>query len=154
MYLLAEQRATIDCTASSAYAYATDLEHFADWFPGVLAIHAADGQPAGSIGKTYLERVRIPLRGEREIRVTVVDAERDRRFATESPFRPLLPRMEMQFDADGEHRCQLRWRMFSRNRSAVARMTVLPLARAVLRRRAAQGIAALKQQLESGRSGR
>lgn len=149
MHLLSEQTATIACAAETAYRYAADLEHFGHWFPGVISIVAVNALDPAQPGKEYLETVATPLGGRRSVRVRVQEAERGRWLATEGSLRPLMPRMEMRFEPQGDAACRLTWRMLSRNDGLLVRWLLLPLARRVVAARAAVGVARLKALLES-----
>lgn len=149
MRLLAEGSIDLACSVGQAFAYATDLEHFGEWFPGVLEIRSDDSLAPDVVGKRYQEMVVIPGRGRQPIEITVREVLPGRFFASEGAFPPLLPRMEMVFVTQGERRCRMTWRMFSRNRGRLAGWTLVPLARAIMARRAEQGLRALKQRLET-----
>jgi hypothetical protein len=73
--------------------------------------------------------------------------EPDKLFVTEGDYPPLLPRMEIEFRPQGAG-CTVTWRMLSRNTSLLARLTWLRVARRIIRKRAAAGVAQLKEQLE------
>ncbi|MEW6706366.1 MAG: SRPBCC family protein [Pseudomonadota bacterium] len=148
MHLLAEQRVVIARPVPAVFEYATDLERFGEWFPEVLGVESADALAPAAVGKQYLERVNVPLRGERKVMITVREAQPATRFVTEGRLTPLLPRMELGFAAHGDQACEFTFRMFSRSGSPAVRWLLLPLARRVLRRRAAAGVAALKRRLE------
>ncbi len=148
LHLLAEQTEDIGCPVATAYRYATNMERFGDWFPGVLSIASANDGPHATVGKEYRETAHIPLRGERKIRVVVREARMNEFFATEGHLPPLFPRMEISFEATGANSCRITWRMFSRSKSSIARFTLLPLARATLAKRAAAGMSSLKRILE------
>lgn len=150
MRLLVENVVTIGRSVDDVFAYVCNMERFGEWFPGVISITSLDGANHGQPGKTYLETVYVPLRGRRQIRVQVRDARAPHFLATEGQFRPLLPRMEIALQTTGAQTCTVTWRMFSRNGSAAVRYLLLPLARRVMRRRAAHGLAALKQRMEQG----
>ena len=149
MHLLTEQTIGIRASAEKAYRYITDMERFGEWFPGVMSIISASTHGHGEIGKEYLETVVVPLRGTREIAVRVRDAEPYRFFATEGEFRPLMPRMEIAFDALGDGACSVTFRMFSRSDNRFVRLALIPLARRVMNRRAAVGLPRLKRALET-----
>jgi len=149
MQLLAESSTVIRCPVSTAYLYASDLEHFGEWFPGVITIKSANNLGHAQPGKEYLETVSIPFRGRRNVKITVKEAERDKSLVTEGTLPPLLPRMEILFHAVADDSCQVTWRMFSRNKSVLARLTIIPLARNVMQKRAAIGMARLKARLEA-----
>ena len=151
MNLLAEQTAEIDCPVSVAYEYASNLERFGEWFPGVIAIESANDRAHASLGKEYLETVEVPLRGVRRVKITVKEAEPEKLLITEGSLVPLLPRMELRFRHTGPNSCHLTWRMYSRSISLLARLTIIPLAKGILAKRAAVGVARLKKNLEGKR---
>ena len=152
MHLLAEESINIKRTVPDVFDYVTDMERFGDWFPGVVAIEPANWRDSGRAGKEYLETVRVPLRGERQISIVVRESQPHQFFATEGKFPPLLPRMEVEFAPGEGGSCDLTWRMFSRNRGLVFRFTMLPLARRVMRKRAAIGLKRLGKKLEQNRA--
>lgn len=149
MHLLTEQTTTIACPVEAAYQYATNMERFGEWFPGVISIVSANTLQHAQRGKEYLETVAVPLRGKRQIKLSVKEAQADKLFVTEGEFPPLMPRMEIVFQATGADSCEIRWRIFSRNESLLIRATLIPLARSVMRNRAAIGMKQLTQTLES-----
>lgn len=148
MQLLTEQTTTVVRSAGAAYQYATNLEHFAEWFPGVLSIESANTLEHGQRGKEYLETIAAPLKGKRKIKICVKEAEFGKVFITEGEFPPLMPRMEIRFQATGAESCSVTWKMFSRNDSFLFNATLLHLFRSVLRKRAAVGIKRLQKILE------
>jgi carbon monoxide dehydrogenase subunit G len=151
MKLLAEQHAEIACPVESAYRLACNLERFGDWFPGVVAIESGNDLAHATVGKRYVETVDVPLRGARKVDIVVKEAEPNRLLVTEGNLAPILPRMEIRFEPAGTDACAVRWRMYSRSPGALARMTVVPLAARVMRKRAAVGMARLKKLLEAAR---
>ena len=153
MHLLAEGNIIIARPPADVFAFAADLAHFGLWFPGVVAIHAADGMPPASRGKRYRETVTVPMRGQREIDIVVVEADPGRRLVTEGDFPPLLPRMEMRFDAAEQGTAtRFDWRMHSRGESLAAALVRGP-ARALMQKRAQAGLLRLKAFLEGGERG-
>ena len=148
MHLLAEHTTTVACSVEVAYLYASNLEHFGEWFPGVIAIESANGLDHAMPGKEYLETIAIPLRGKRKVKLTVKQAEPGRLLVTEGALTPLLPRMEILFQSAGMESCRITWKMFSRNNGASVRLVLLPLARHVIDKRAAIGMRILKAKLE------
>ena len=146
MQLLTENRVSIACSVSSAFAYVTNMENFGEWFPKVRSIVSVDTQPHATLGKRYAETVSTP-RGERKILLRVKTVEPDRLFVTEGDYPPLLPRMEIEFEPHSAG-CTVTWRMFSRNGGLLARFIWLRVARRIIRERATVGVAQLKQQLE------
>lgn len=152
MHLLTEKSIQIQRPAQAVFDYVTNMEKFADWFPGVLSIASSNALPHGKVGKTYRETMAVPFGGTRNIEIQVREVRGTQFFATEGKFPPLLPRMEIGLEETGADSCQLTWRMFSRNRSPIARFLLLPLSRRVIDRRAAQGVVALKKRLEADES--
>ncbi|MCX2929468.1 SRPBCC family protein [Mycobacterium sp. CVI_P3] len=152
MYTLAKAAIHIDCPVPMVFAYAADLENFGDWFPGVIAVAARDELPFDAIGKRYAETVAVPLRGKRDVLLRVVDVKPPRRLVTEGDLPMVLPRMEIDVEDSGMGSCDVRWRMVSRNRSAVARHSILPIAGWLMRRRATTGLRTLKTRLEGQRA--
>lgn len=148
MHLLAEETVHIKRAVPDVFNYVTNMERFGEWFPGVLSIQSANHQRHGQVGKEYLETVSLPLRGQRKIKLVVREAEAGRRFVTEGRLFPLMPRMEVTFSPVGVASCQLTWRMYSRSEASFVRLALLPLARRVMRKRAAVGVKRLKRRLE------
>ena len=153
MHLLAEANIVIARPPPIVFAFAADLAQFGLWFPGVVAIRSEDDAPATTKGKRYRETVTLPLRGRRDIDITVVEAEPNRRLATEGDFPPLLPRMEMRFDPTEDGAAtRFDWRMYSRGDSLAAAAMRGP-ARALMQGRARAGLARLKELLEGDGTG-
>ncbi|CAN5296991.1 hypothetical protein BH09ACT8_BH09ACT8_21370 [soil metagenome] len=149
MYLLASSTARITCPGPTAFAYAADLENFAAWFPGVIAVAANDELPFWTVGKLYSETVAVPLRGTRGVQIRVIVVDSPRRLITEGDLPVLLPRMEIEVRDIGAGCCEVHWRMFSRNENALICRCVLPLAGRVMRRRAGIGLRNLTAKLEA-----
>lgn len=148
MLLLTEQSITIARSVEAAYQYATNLEHFSEWFPGVISIESANTLAHAERGKEYLETMAIPLRGTRKIKIRVKDAQPNKVFVTEGEFPPLKPRMEILFEATGTDSSSVTWRMLSRNEGYLFKTTLLPFFKNVMHKRAAIGIQRLQQKLE------
>lgn len=148
MQLLTEQTTTIARSVEATYLYATNLEHFAEWFPGVLSIESVNTLAHAQRGKEYLETMAIPLRGTRKIGIRVKDAQSNKVFVTEGDFSPLMPRMEILFQATGADSCSVTWRMFSRNDGWLFKTTLLHVFKRVMQKRAAIGMKRLKRKLE------
>lgn len=152
MYLLADAAVDIACSCTEAFDYACDLENFAEWFPGVIKVAAHNDVAFSERGREYRETVEVPLRGRRSVGIRVVDAEAPHRLITEGDLAILLPRMEIHIAQSSPQTCTVQWRMFSRNPHALARLVVLPMARAVMTKRAATGLHRLKERLERDRA--
>ncbi len=151
MYLLAEKKVLIERDAAEVFAFAADLENFAKWFPGVMAIMSGDGRPFNEVGKSYTEFVRLPFARRAAVTVRVRQCRNNEFIATEGNFKPLFPRMEMEFHqvASGT---RVTWRMHSRARGLVTRRVLIPVARRIMNRRADSAMAELKMKLERNRA--
>jgi hypothetical protein len=150
--LLAEQSVDIARPLATVYRDATNLEHFGEWFPGVIAVVSANGLPHATVGKEYRETVEVPGRGRVDVRIRVCEARQDAWLATEGDLLPLLPRMEMQVEPLAPQNCRLTWRMWSRHPGddEAVRTALWPAASRLLSQRAVDGLARLKQRLEQG----
>ncbi|WP_068827942.1 SRPBCC family protein [Pseudomonas sp. BMS12] len=148
MQLLAEASTTIRCSVDQVFALISDMQRFAEWFPGVIDIVSVDTLPVATLGKRYRETVSIPLRGKQQIEIEVKEVEVGRRFVTEGNFPPLLPRMEILLEGLGVE-THVQWAMYSRNNARLVRVLLLPLVRPTLQRRAQLGVDHLKSLLES-----
>lgn len=148
MILLAQAETAISATAAQAFHLLSNMERFQAWFPAVVSIESANGLRHGEVGKKYLETVVVPLTGKRKIELTVVDAVENQRFVTEGDFRPLLPRMEISISETEHHQIRVHWAMYSRSTHWAVRLLVLPMAKAVLQKRANVAAKRLKALLE------
>jgi len=151
MYLLADAAIDIACPGTDAFDFACDLENFAAWFPAVIDVVAHNDVPFAQRGREYRETVNIPLGGRRFVAIRVVDAQAPQWLVTEGDLSIVMPRMEICVTESSMRGCTVRWRMFSRNTSTLARVVVLPLARTIMTKRAATGLERLKQHLEHKR---
>jgi carbon monoxide dehydrogenase subunit G len=150
MRLLAASECLIHRPVNEAFTYASNLENFARWFPGVVAIRSQNDLPHGQVGKQYLETVKLPLRGKREVLITVTESQHNLRLVTEGEMPPVFPRMEISFASHGAGHTRVDWRMHSRSQSPVVRVLLLPLARRLMQQRAESGVRRLKRLLEHG----
>jgi hypothetical protein len=149
MHLLAEKTVHIQQNALDVFAYVSNMENFGDWFPGVISIESSNALDHGQPGKQYLETVLVPLRGRRQITLEVREVREGHFFATEGRLPPLMPRMEIELRGVAAGSCDLTWRMFSRSDNAIVKYALLPLAKRLMEKRAALGVAALKKHMES-----
>lgn len=152
MIPIAKTETNIQCSASEAFRLISNMERFREWFPAVISIRSVNDLPHGEVGKKYLETVSIPLRGERDIELTVKESTENKRFVTEGKFPPLLPRMEVQINQTGGTEVIVKWAMFSRSKSRVVQFLLLPLAKSIMQKRANIGAANLKALLEKANS--
>jgi uncharacterized protein YndB with AHSA1/START domain len=147
--LLAEQSVSIRRDVTKVFAYVSNMENFSQWFPAVRSIVAANPQQPIEPGKEYLEVVATPTGEEREIRLRVKEMEPYRLFATEGDYPPLMPRMEIQLQADSTNGCIVTWRMLSRNEEPESALPWLALARQAIDERAKAGLGQLRTRLET-----
>ncbi|MET0335851.1 MAG: SRPBCC family protein [Rhizobacter sp.] len=149
MYLLAHTAVLIDRPRSVAFNYTANLENFAEWFPGVIRMAAANELPFDAVGKQYRETVAVPLRGLRQVDLQVIEVATPSRLVTQGTLKTVLPRMEIEFRDAGPDQCAVEWRMFSRTTGGVARWTILPLTRRLMKSRAHAAMQRLKHRLEA-----
>ncbi|WP_416398763.1 SRPBCC family protein [Allohahella sp. A8] len=149
MHLLAKKRVRIERPTSVVFDYITDMECFPDWFPDVRDMQSGNKLAHGQVGKLYLETIKLPYGGTRQVRLIVRESIADRLFVTEAQFPPILPRMEVTFHELGDEDCAVDWQMFSRNQSFLVWLFLLPMVRRVMSRRASVAMLQLKQVLEA-----
>jgi len=147
MRVVGSESVSINRNARDVFDYISNMENFGDWFGGVIDIASIDESDHGKVGKTYLETIRMPIVGQRKVKISVVDVDLPTRFVTEGSLSPLMPRMEITIMADGEA-SELNWTMFSRNKSLWFRLLLLPVVRSEVSKRAKVGLANLKNNLE------
>ncbi|MDF1733788.1 MAG: SRPBCC family protein [Minwuia sp.] len=139
--------------AEAVFAFVSNHQNYALWFPGVIGIRSDDSLPHGTVGKTYRETIRLPSGREKCIAIPVVESVPPARFVTEGRFPPLHPRMEMTLAPGGDGGTTLRWRFMSRNRSRLGRLLISLVIRPALRKRsriAAQRLSAHLSALPDG----
>lgn len=78
------------------FEFLANHENYIKWFPGVVAIAAADKLPHGTVGKVYKETLRLPTGRHRRIAIKVVESRFPALFITEGTFAPVHPRMEIR----------------------------------------------------------
>lgn len=154
--ILANQTITINRPMDEVFAFVSNHENYARWFPGVGAPRSADALPHGAVGKRYQEPVSVPGRGTREMVIEVVDASPPHGFATESAIGPFETRMDIAFEESGGEsgaaETLMRQTFSCRNRSPIRRFLFRAIAGSRIRRGSAQGLATLKRLLEEGQS--
>lgn len=119
----------------AVFAFVSNHQNYALWFPGVISIRSDDSLPHGTVGKTYQEVIRLPSGREKCIAIPVVESVPPARFVTEGRFPPLHPRMEMTLERCADGGTSLRWCFMSRNRSRFGRMLISLAIRPMLRKR-------------------
>ena len=149
MYLISESSINIELPCIRVFDYISNMENFAQWFPGVISIKSVDQKEHGMVGKKYLEVVSIPLQGKKSIEISVIESIPGKVFRTTGEFKPLFPRMEIELNDSKEGACGLCWRMYSRNDAKLVQLLLLPIAKRIMQKRAEIGVKNLKQMLES-----
>lgn len=124
------------------------MENFAAWFPEVIAIQSGDNKDHGTLGKKYLETIKIPFKGEDKYSLEVKQSDENEKFITEGDVPPVSPRMTANFTKVSENETLVNWKMESRNKSILFRLLLLPLFRKEMSKRAYKGMANLKRLLE------
>lgn len=145
--ILVDHTITTSAPAEAVFAFVSNHENYAHWFPGVIEIHSDDSLPHGTVGKTYQETVRLPSGRQRLIAIPVVESVSPVRFVTEGRFPPLHPRMEMTLEPAAGGATSLRWRFMSRNRSPLGRLLIRLLLRPMLAKRSRVAASRLTAQL-------
>lgn len=145
---IAEHSVEIHADLTDIFAYMSNMEHFGEWFPGVIAIRSANSQHHGTIGKTYLETIKIPFRHAQEYALEVKESMKNEKFVTEGEVPPLFPRMTIRFTEISPIVSHVAWKMESRSRKVLFNLLFLPLLRHVMAKRAQQGMVNLKHMFE------
>ncbi|MBT28573.1 MAG: polyketide cyclase [Thalassobius sp.] len=148
MQVLTVSKVKIKRPIAEVYHFVVNMENFGQWFPEVINIQSANAIEHGLVGKKYLETVKVPFQGEQQISLEVVAAKKNELFMTEGEFHPLLPRMTVNFSADFENNTNLTWRMESRSNNSLFNILLLPIFKAILKKRAKKGVQSLKGILE------
>ena len=83
MNLISDVKVSINRTNADIFDYVSNMEKFGEWFPGVISITSDDGVAHGEVDKKYLETVKVPLVGLKQISISVVDSQYGHFFVTE-----------------------------------------------------------------------
>jgi len=118
----------------SCFFYLSNMDNFDNWFPEVIKIVGKNKEAIG-VGKQYIETVKIPLIGFKEITLTIQSYEKYSLFATEGDLSPLLPRMEVRISNNGNGKTKINWVFYSRNSSKLFNL-VAPIFKSVMNKRA------------------
>ena len=124
MILLAQTRIDISKSAEVLFAYATNMENYGKWFPGVVSISSHNDLPHGQLGKTYQELINMP-EGEVSLIIEVKQSELNKTFYTEGNLEPLRPAMLMEFEPTGQNTTLFNLQYFSRNEQLAGRSELL-----------------------------
>ena len=149
--LLVKKKIEIERPINEVYDFATNMENFGSWFPEVIKIESHNNLDHGVVGKKYLETVKDPFKGEIQIVLEVKKADSCSSFVTEGDYPPLLPKMTIQFLETSKGSTELSWAMESRSKSFLIRISMIQLAKIIMRKRAKKGVLNLKNLLENGK---
>ncbi len=148
MIKLASAIAQISAPIEQVFSFVSNMENYQQWFPGVIAIQAADSLAVNTPGKTYIETLQLPD-GEMELVITVDQYEANRLFQTKGDLPGLLPQMTVQFSALPAGGCEISLAYHSRNPELTASNEQVIQLREELSIRAKQGLETLSNLLES-----
>jgi carbon monoxide dehydrogenase subunit G len=126
----------VECSIETAFQFLSNMENFGTWFPEVISIVAKDKVPHRKVGKVYLEQVKVPLKGEVSIPIAVANCQPNTMFQTQGAYPPVLPQMTVKLHSKSDTVTHIHWTMVSRNNGLLFRFTLLPLVRAMMRKRA------------------
>ena len=146
---LADNTIMVDQPADKVFAFLSNHENYARWYPGVVSVVSANDLPHGAVGKEYDEVIRLPSGGEKTIAIRVVESQSPGRFVTEGRFPPLHPRMEISVKSLPAGGSSIMIRFFSRNRALLARMIFRVTLRPMVARQFGQAIPRLKECLSA-----
>lgn len=147
--ILVDEKIQIQRPRSDVFAYISNHENYAQWFPEVDKIISSNDLPHGTVGKQYRETVQVGRGRSVDMTITVVASVPDEFFATEGDFAPLFPRMEVRFTSASNNVTDVQWTFLSRNTSLTARFAISLLAKRGLQRRSRIGLQRLKELLEA-----
>lgn len=133
---------------ANVFEFLANHENYIKWFPGVVAIEAADNLPHGTAGKTYNEILRLPTGRHRRMTIKVVESRFPTLFMTEGTFAPVYPRMELRLSEQSAQETNLNLRFLSRSQSVIARLLIRTLVKKAFLRQSEVGLLQLKKILE------
>lgn len=143
--LLTQQSIYLPLPPAQAFDIVCRLENFSQWFPGIIRVTPEDNRPNFQIGKRYRETIKVPIKGEMDIILTVVTSIPGQRFATQAELPILAPKMEMLFEPQGQG-TGLTWRMHSEQRHHWLGWLLANSAGKIIGRRANIGLQTLAAQ--------
>ena len=145
---LVDQTLLINRPIAHVFEFLANHENYIKWFPGVVAIAAADTLPHGTVGKIYKETLRLPTGRHRRIAIKVVESQFPALFMTEGDFAPVHPRMEIRLSERAAQATSLNFRFLSRSQSLIARLLIRALVKRAFARQSEVGLRQLKKILE------
>lgn len=136
---------------NKVFDFVTNMEHYADWFEGVIKIVSANDKDQFSQGKCYQETL-IINGDEVQLTIEVDQCTRAKCFITKGDLAGILPQMTMCFDAtENNHGAQetlMQLSYHSREPALANNLSMLHFLREDLSARADKGLSKLKALME------
>lgn len=148
MITLASASACISAPIERVFSFVSNMENYQQWFPGVIAICAADSLAVSTPGKTYTETLQLPD-GDMALTITVDRYEVNRLFQTKGDLPGLLPQMTVRFAVCPTGGCEVSLTYHSRNTELAESSEVVIQLQEDLNIRAKQGLETLTSLMES-----
>lgn len=148
MILLSKAQVVLNSSSKTVFDYVTNMEKYAEWFPGVISIKSKNSLPHARPGKTYLELLRFPS-GEHELTIEVIEAEQGRMLLTHGDLDDILPQMTINVEdshAPNEDGCHLSLQYHSRNTALTEDSEIIKALKHDLAIRAKKGLTNLKEK--------
>lgn len=119
------------------------MENYANWFPDVYRVEATDKAIKNSVGKSYVEKLK--LNGvSTDLLIKVVRYEKNKLFITHGDLAPILPMMKMEFTEQGDD-VLFELSYFSRNVDLSSETNLINTLSTDIQQRAIKSIEQLKQ---------
>lgn len=132
----------------AVFAFLSNHENYQNWYPGVDSVTSLDDAAHGSVGKAYLETLKMPGGRLQDIRIVTVFSEPPHRFMTQGDFAPLLPQMTFELKPASDGGTDMTWMFHTRHTSPVRRMVARLVFSPILRRQAIQAMTNLTGLLD------
>ncbi|MGB0943456.1 MAG: SRPBCC family protein [Marinomonas sp.] len=139
---------SIEQDIDTVFAYATNLENYANWFEGVIDIKSANNLGQFELGKTYQETLLINGQ-EAMLTIKVHECSQPNLFVTQGDLAGFLPQMNMSFERLAEQETLFHLAYASRETTIAKDDAFLTSLKADLTVRAQKAVLNLKRILES-----
>lgn len=148
MIELAKTSISIDAPITVVFKYASNMENYKHWFPGVIDIKSENDLEHGVIGKKYVEKLSLPS-GDSALIIEVDQCDTNRLFLTKGDLAGILPQMTIIFSVGEDRKCDVILQYHSRNPELTEACDIIIALREDLNVRAKNGLAILKDILEN-----
>ncbi len=149
MNVITENTLEVKSDIDNVYAFITNMENYEKWFPNVISIKSVDTLDHGTVGKNYIEKLNLPLKGETDCLISVKESSKNNIFITEGRMKPLNPKMVWVFTELAQGICKIEWTIKSKSKNRLFNLIFLPLIRKDLSKKVKQGFVKLKQIKET-----